>query len=39
LNADGVQEETLEFYSYVNPILVSGAGDYGVEQITSGTAL
>ena len=29
LNADGTQEETAEFYSYVKPIIVSGSTDRG----------
>ena len=27
LNADGTQEETAEFYSYVKPLIVSGSTD------------
>jgi len=39
LNADGTQEETAEFYSYVDPLIVASGGAYGAQTFTSGTTM
>ena len=38
LNADGTQEETAEFYSYVDPLLVA-SGTSEAPYVTSGTLM
>jgi hypothetical protein len=39
LNADGTQEETAEFYSYVDPLIVASASAGGAQTVTSGTTM
>ena len=39
LNADGTQEETAEFYSYVDPLVVASSSAEGAQTVTSGTRM
>ena len=39
VSPDSAQEETIEFYSYVQPIMVSGAAETELVALTSGTAI